>query len=58
MIKKQGNPRKVKELDVVNWRDEYGDIHTDKVSHLYKSAMGYQCADLVSGKRLKVNELM
>jgi hypothetical protein len=58
MIKNQGNQRKVKEGEVVNWRDGYGDIHTDTVSYLYKSATGYQCAALTSGHMLKVNELM
>ncbi len=58
MIKNQGNPRKVKEGDVVNWRDAWGDVRTDKVSYLFKSAMGYQCAALSSGHTLKVNELM
>ncbi len=58
MIKNQGNPRKVKEGEVVNWRDAQGDVHTDKVSYLYKSALGYQCAALTSGHMLRVNELM
>ncbi len=48
MIKKQGNPRKVVVGEVVHWRDGYGDVHTDIVSQVYRSATGYQC---VSGIR-------
>lgn len=58
MIQNQGNDRKVKEGDVVNWRDEYGDIHCDKVDHIYISAMGYECVSLYTGKRLRMNELL
>lgn len=58
MIKKQGNPRRVYEGEVVHWRDSYGDVHTDTVAYLYKSATGYECCALTSGTHLKVNELL
>lgn len=43
--------------DRCKWRNEYGHIEFDVVSHVYTSAMGHLCAEMKSGRKVKVSEL-
>ena len=48
----------IKESALVRYKDRHGYKVWGKVSYLYTSVMGYQCAELTNGERLKVSEIL
>lgn len=47
----------MKEGDKVHYVDSWGDIHTVRISYLFKSVMGNECAALNDGSTKLVTEL-
>lgn len=43
--------------DHCKWRDADGHIERDVVSSVYTSAMGHLCAEMKSGRKVKISEL-
>jgi hypothetical protein len=48
----------MKEGDKVHYVDSWGDIHTVRISYMFKSVMGNECAALNDGSTKLVTELV